>query len=525
VVDAFERVWVDRSVVLVEASDLVRADEYASRQSPAERTATVDNALASTDRLVGALLERVDPATDAVVVVGPTPSLAAGGLTIAALRAPGVPAGLMRSGTTQRAGYVQLMEVAPTVLEVLGVHRPAAMRGRPFTVVASTASTEARRATLVDGDDAARFRSQILIPAAIAFIVLVAALLGVAVVAVVRARAGRRRGTRILPWLALATLGYIAAVYLARLVPFHRLGLAPYWAFLATVAAGFAAVMWWGSRRRPLDALIGGLASLVALLVGDVILGSRLQFDSAFGFSPEVAGRFIGFGNVSYAVLASASVLLAGLLAYRVRGRKGAALAVVVLGTAVVVDGAPFWGADVGGVLTMVPAFALAAALLFHLRVRARTLLLLVGATMITLSLATLADLSRPAGSRTHLARLVEQLGGEGLAAFTTVVHRKLDMSLSTLSSSHWRPMVPLVLAFVVFLVWGPGRVFSRLLARIPQLRAVLAGLALVAVLGFALNDQGIVVPAVMLGVLAPALVLLEVAEQISSDADPLVTF
>lgn len=48
-----------------------------------------------------------------------------------------------------------------------------------------------------------------------------------------------------------------------------------------------------------------------------------------------------------------------------------------------------------------------------------------------------------------------------------------------------------------------------------PQLRAVLAGLALVAALGFALNDQGIVVPAVMLGVLAPALVLLVLLEPV----------
>jgi hypothetical protein len=35
---------------------------------------------------------------------------------------------------------------------------------------------------------------------------------------------------------------------------------------------------------------------------------------------------------------------------------------------------------------------------------------------------------------------------------------------------------------------------------------------AVVAVLGFALNDQGIVVPAVMLGILAPALVVLAIA-------------
>jgi hypothetical protein len=298
-------------------------------------------------------------------------------------------------------------------------------------------------------------------------------------------------------------------VYLARLLPFHRIGLAAYWAFLALVAVGFAAAMWRGARRRPLDALIGGLAALVGLLVGDVVLGSHLQFDSGFGFSPEVAGRFIGFGNVSYAVLASASVLLAGLLAHRVRGRGGAALAVAVLGIAVVADGAPFWGADVGGVLTMVPAFALAAVLLFRIRVRIRTVVLLAGATLGALTVATIVDLARPAAERTHLARLVEQIGGEGSSAFTTVVHRKLQMSLSTLSSSQWRPMVPLVLAFVAFLIWGPGRVFAGLLTRVPQLRAVLAGLGVVAALGFALNDQGIVVPAVMLGILAPALVLL----------------
>jgi hypothetical protein len=513
VVHAFRSTWTDRSVVLVEASDLVRADAYAAKQNAAGRTATLDAALADTDRLVGALLANVDPASDAVVVVGPVPSRSAGGLTVAALRAPGVRAGLLRSGTTQRAGYVQLMDVAPTILDVLGVHRPETMRGRPFTVAPSTASAAARRATLVDGNEAAQFRSLILTPVAIVFTLLVAALVCAAVVAVVSIRRGRPRGVQLLPWLALATLGYVAAVYLARLLPFHRLGIVPFWTFLAVVSALFAAVVWWGSRRRPLDALIGGLAALVVLLVTDVVRGSPLQFDSGFGFSPEVAGRFIGYGNVSYAVLASASVLLAGLLAYRVRGRGGAALALAVLGVAIVADGAPFWGADVGGVLTMVPAFALAAALLFHVRVRLRTVLVFVGATLVALTIATIVDLSRPAANRTHLARLAEQIGGEGSSAFTTVLHRKLEMSLATLSSSQWRPMVPLVLGFVAFLVWGPGRLLAPLFARVPQLRAVLAGLALVAALGFALNDQGIVVPGVMLGVLAPALVLLVLFE------------
>ena len=45
-------------------------------------------------------------------------------------------------------------------------------------------------------------------------------------------------------------------------------------------------------------------------------------------------------------------------------------------------------------------------------------------------------------------------------------------------------------------------------------------GLGVVAALGFALNDQGIVVPGVMLGVLAPVLVMLVVVEPVSRITD-----
>lgn len=509
VVHAFTDVWGDHSVVLVEASDLVRADAYAAVQSAPARAASLQRALAWTDDLIGRLLDRV-AGRDAVVVVGPTASRRSGGLTVAAVRAPGVEPGLLRSGTTQRAGYVQLMDVAPTILQLAGVDRPATMRGRPFTVATTTATTVERRAELVDGNDAASFRDMILTPVAVVFVALVAVLL-LGVVATMRKTRRHPRDRAPTPVVlgALATLGYVVAVYLARLVPFHRIGPAAYYLFLFAVAACFAVLVWLAARRRPMDALIVGLAALVALLVGDVVLGSSLQFDSAFGFSPEIAGRFIGFGNVSYAVLASASVLLAGLLAHRIPGLAGRCVALAVLGVAIVADGAPFWGADVGGVLTMVPAFVLAAVLLFEIRVRARTLMVAAASTVGAIALAVTVDLLRPAGQRTHLGRLVEQVNGEGSSAFLTVVHRKLDMSLSTLSSSQWRPMVPVVLGFVAFLYWWPPHRLRHVLRDVGELRAVFVSLAVVAVLGFALNDQGIVVPAVMLGVLAPVLVVL----------------
>ena len=100
-----------------------------------------------------------------------------------------------------------------------------------------------------------------------------------------------------------------------------------------------------------------------------------------FGYSPTVAGRFAGLGNLGYAQLAAGAVLLAGLLAYRIGGRRGALIAIALLGVAIVVDGAPFFGSDVGGVLSMVPAYAITATLLLGWRVRWKLVALYGAAT------------------------------------------------------------------------------------------------------------------------------------------------
>ena len=503
VTTAFDAAWTDYSVVLVEASDLLRASAYSAAQPADERIATMHRALASTDVLVGQLLQRVNSARDAVLVVGPVRKTGEAALMVAALRAPGLQPGLLRSGTTQRAGYVQLMDVAPTVLDLVGVAQPDSMRGRPFAVTHAGTTPLQRRATLVDGTDAARFRAQTLVPVAMLFMALQ---LLVAIAAVVSLTDRAARVKAFLPSLALAALGYVLAVYLARLFPFHQLGAPLYWAFLVGFAAGFGVAVWFGARRQVVDALIIGLGATVVLLVVDVVLGSSLQLDSAFGFSPEIAGRFIGFGNVSYALLAAAAILLAGLLAHRLGRRWGPWVGVTVLVVVTVADGAPFWGADVGGMLTMVPVFALLAARLLGRSIRARTLFVAFGATVVGIAVVTGIDLLRPVGSRTHLARLVEQVDREGLSALTTVVHRKLDMSLSTITTSHWLPLVVLGIGFVAYLSRRPTRPLRALVTRIPELRAALVGLLMIGVLGAALNDQGIVVPAVMLGVLVPVL-------------------
>ena len=69
VMEAFDRCSTPDSVVMVEASDLRRALAFRPRATPELAESARAQALASTDALAGAILERLDPERDAVVVV------------------------------------------------------------------------------------------------------------------------------------------------------------------------------------------------------------------------------------------------------------------------------------------------------------------------------------------------------------------------------------------------------------------------------------------------------------------------
>ena len=506
---AFNGLWKPKSVVLVEASDLVRADAYRTFATTDQRDALRAHALRRSDELFGRLLEHVDLRRDAVLVVGPAHEGGTTTLAVAAMRAPGVEPGLLRSATTRRSGFVQIIDVAPTVLDLVGVDRPTSMSGRPFEVGERGGDSAADRIDfLVENDEAAQFIADQTEPVAIAFTVALT-LLALAMGVWLWGRrpsfltAGRLR------YAALAILGGIPAVFLARLLPFQDLGAAAYWLFLVVMALVLGAVYRLVGRRDPLDPLITATAVVVGLLVADVVLGSRLQINSALGNSPIVGGRFTGFGNLAFAVYASSALVLAVLLAIRTGGRRGAWLAAIVLGITILAGGAPFWGADVGGVLAMSPAFLVTVWLLMGWRVRLRTAVIAVAATLIAIAGFALLDLSRSSDERTHLGRLFETIGDEGWSGFSTVIERKLSANLASITGSVWAFALLVAALFVAFVVKFAPRTLRQLDARYPQLKMGVAGAIVLLVLGFALNDSGIRVPALMLLVFIATFVVL----------------
>jgi hypothetical protein len=221
-VDAFTEAWQPHSVALVEASDLARVGDYAPLASSSQRKQLLATALRRSDELVGRLLDEVDPTHDAVLVLGTGPSINGDALTIAALRAPSVEPGLLRSASTRRNGFVLLADVAPTVLDLTGLPRDKDMSGSPFVAKTVTRDDAARRAYLISESKAGIFRDKVRGPVVLTFTIIQAVLV-IGALLVLRQRRGPK-SRALVRYAALATLGFVPSVYLARRIAFQDQG-------------------------------------------------------------------------------------------------------------------------------------------------------------------------------------------------------------------------------------------------------------------------------------------------------------
>jgi hypothetical protein len=501
--DAFASAWQDNDVVLLELSDLERADAYGDVATTAARRAQRTRALRDSDALLDRALDSVDSSRSLVIVVTPAAPRTGEQLGVAAVSGPGIHPGLARSGTTRRAGYATLPDVAPTVLDALHVAQPHAMNGTPIVSAGGRAPSTATAVRLAGDNDRAVFRDKATGPVSVVFVAFQVLVYAAGAIALARGRS--RRALPVVAFLALMVLAIPLLGFLSGFVRYDHLGIAGYLVALVAGAAALAGAAWGLRRRNPLFAPGALIGATFVMLVLDVLLGGKLQLDTVFGYSPIVAGRFAGFGNLAYGLLAMSTIVTATVLWALLDGRRRAAWVVAgVLGVALVVDGAPQWGSDVGGVLASGPAFALVGLMLGGRRVGWRRVLAIGVGTIGALLTFALVDLARPPSSRTHLGRLVAQPGQLG-----ETIHRKLLSNVNILTSSIWTLIIPVALAFFIFLAMRPPGLLQSIQRQVSGLRACLVGGLLAGLLGFAVNDSGVAVPAMMLAVLLPYLTYL----------------
>jgi hypothetical protein len=380
--------------------------------------------------------------------------------------------GQLTSDSTRLEGLVLSTDLAPTILERLGLEVPDAMTGEVIRAEGEADPTGLvsleRRMAQIGPRRGPVIGANLLIWAALA--ALAVAMFGF-------------RGARVaLPLLALAGI-YVPAVLLlgAALEPsetVERLLVGVGCPMLAAVT--LAAVPGFGA------AAIACAVTVLAYAV-DIVLGSPLTTLSLIGPNPGLGVRFFGMGNELEATVATLIPIGVGswLAARRPATPPAAATAFAVAAAVGIVVFAPGrFGADVGAAIVLPIGAAVAAWVMLGGGRRRLVLLLAIP----LLALAAVVGIDLLLGGDAHLSRSVLEAGG--LDDLADVLERRLRLSAESFASNRTSPGLLVSAALIVAGLVVRGRIVTWFEGCRPAL-AGLAGAIAATIVGTLANDSG----------------------------------
>jgi hypothetical protein len=372
------------------------------------------------------------------------------------------PTGLT-SSTTRLDGVVSDVDVAPTILDFLGVPVPGEMVGAPIRFADGPPSDLHERYL--------EYRGVVgPVGAAILALGLISLVAGLAVVFLFRHPAQWLAGAIALA--VLASLALFVAMTPASILP--TLSYATVTGCLVAVAALVLTISLLRGRRDPRAAVATAAVSGLVVVVLDGVFGWPSRLTPLLGGGALGGERFFGLGN------AHAGIVLAGAVlgAARLPPRAG----VWLITAAAAFAGLPFLGADLGGCLTL----AIAAALWFGLQrwrnLGWRTWALVAAVALGTLVLVAIGDRVLP-GGQTHLSQVADGEGGLGAFIDRLVANTRATSA----NASAWLAVLGLPVWAVVALR-RPGRLRPTLEPD-PRWRDAVVVLALAGIAGYLLND------------------------------------
>ena len=410
---------------------------------------------------------------DIVMLLSPTPPAVTGprdlSLAPIAVSGGGLAHGSLTSDTTHRLGLVSNVDVAPTILEWLGVPVPPEMPGHRLEVVSEELPLRTATDELSELAVTTRQRDPLLL-AGLALWVLAVAAGGVAVETRLRTLEGalaqeagrkRRRGGPRAPARAPAeeratlvrALMFAAAVepLIMLLKSLVAAGSTAVAVIVVTVSALLLGLVWAAAGHRRTATGLGAVGGVtLALLVLDRLFGGPLSSSSVLGVEAWEGPDFHGLGSILVGVAIAGALLAAWALARRFRRQATwARVSRAGTGVALLLLALPTFGDSPA------PAIAGLPALLAQPRPRdrrARQIWWIAVAAIVVVigAVATLAVVSEVAEARP--SPLTGQMGPAGPAAAASIVVHELGEWARLLFASVWTAAIALGVAVVIYL-------------------------------------------------------------------------
>ncbi|UYM07562.1 hypothetical protein [Solicola gregarius] len=424
----------------------------------------------------------------------------------------------LTSETTRRSGHVHIGDVGATILAAAGVDADQ-VDARTMTVADERDLSIAD--TVADREDVAELSTVIPDDGPVFGAWIVAVPLAVMAASLI-ALIARRRGAAWARHPAFVRIGIVAALFATAIPSALYLATAAQWwhsdhptITLATVVVAIAAVItglclilrW--DRPYRFVAVQSGIT--FAALTVDGVIGTPLQVGSLLAAGPVYGGRFFGFGNVTFVVYAVSAMLVAAVVAQELRRRampRAALLSAVGIGlVAIAVDGWPTFGADFGGMLSLVPGVLVLVLLLAGVRLGWGRLVAAAASGALVVALVSYLDYLRPPGERSHFGSFIARVrDGEAW----DLLDNKIDALVASFSGPvGWLEIAGFAIG--VAAVLRPARLHVPELAGLydawPTLRPALIAIVVTCGIGSLVNDSGVLVSGLAVVTVAPPMI------------------
>lgn len=475
--------------IVIETGDLTRIEESRDMLNAIMYQSHRHKALLRIDEFLTELKRRADLEDWLLIIATPYPSeeeIARGArLTPLIVYGGEFSPGLLTSGTTRREGIVGSMDIAPTVLDHMGIDAQG-LTGRPLRAVERTGNLERVKQINATTVSTSNYRYPILYNYAI-FVILVV-LTGLFTVLY----PSFMKGILVLPEeLALIFITVFPVVLLV--LPLF--GINTLTGNAAAAVIGTAGLSFATHRYiKDLNRMFLFLSGVTALfIIFDIITGGSMIQRSVLGYDPIIGARYYGIGNEYMGILAGSAIIAACSLLEQ--GRAGLRIIVPALGIVVVVVGYPGWGANLGGAITCLWAFVFFALRIKGVRIGARQVagiglvMIAVISAFLLLDMVFLKDHS-------HLAAAVGGAAKQGPLHIFTIIQRKAAMNFKLLRYTVWTKVLITVITVTGVLFYRPVGIFMKLFAEYPHYAKGWSALVVAAAVGMAVNDSGVVTSA-----------------------------
>lgn len=519
------------SLIVIDWGDTVRLDEYRERLAPDRELELMRSIFEDLDYFLTPLSALIS-SSNLLLIAAPSPPRGKGGggeqLLPLILTGGKYGPGLLISPTTRRPGLVANMDIAPTILEHLNIHRQAGVGGTP--IVSSSHSdpvdlltSMSQRVTRIYTQRPPLLRGYLTWQIVIVLGGMVGLFLRISWLKKILAR-----------FLEASMLGPL--IFLV--IPLHPAIPPPSPTATAVVlVTGVVALLGAMSLLKLFPGgrflFLAGVGLVTSLgIAADLVNGAALQKISFLGYDPVAGARYYGMGNEYMGVMIGASFLgTAALLEYwnrRITGKKitlsnnSISLEVLVLLVGgyylavIFLFASPAYGANVGGSLsvTVAAGVAMAGFLRSSRLPHFADKYALIQAISICLALLFLVisfwiwNFKFNSGEHWHLQAFWEQWRAGGWEGVKDIIHRKIDMNFRLIRYSVWTRALVVFLGLLIFLFFYPVGIMEKYQKEHRFLFAGIISAAAGSVAALLLNDSGVVAAAAALLFAAPPLLV-----------------